>query len=496
MYGEKFIRFIYKYKIILLGVFFIGLYLVFGLKGSGTENKDANMYDSGYTTIKSVPGVSFEVLKNSETSAQAVLEVSPNVNFVSHQTYMYKNGADTYMLFNIKNSIVVCKKGTDYNLSKGTDILEKKSLNGIRFKPTSVINNSGNISVVSVTAEVVITNELYNDFIGKVATIRKDDTEWTLFVGTTERNNDFVEHIITSFKENNEAVMVPITYEVDIEEDGAAVEVGSNTTESTEHPVVDTPSVDTPNSENSNIEDTDTENNDTGNEATGDDTGVISEPVEEVPVEEPVESPDKEPAEEDATTEDATKDSDSAESSEVTDNTHEETVVVQSNQNSYKKQEGKAYTSNIYSMLDVGNTGYVTILGGNGQYERGYVRVTQIKKRDEVQSLIDAHINSGNAYYDEMNAPQGMHWEACVYDVKYPSADGYLNVYIKGLDGNNLVYNGVVNTARTYDIPSANVDGEWTIGMVTFYAVPNGCEEYALQFGDGSDEEKAYYHIK
>ena len=37
--------------------------------------------------------------------------------------------------------------------------------------------------ISNVTAEVVITSELYGDYSGKLATIESGDEEWSLFVG-------------------------------------------------------------------------------------------------------------------------------------------------------------------------------------------------------------------------------------------------------------------------------------------------------------------------
>lgn len=63
------------------------------------------------------------------------------------------------------------------------------------------------------------------------------------------------------------------------------------------------------------------------------------------------------------------------------------------------------------------------------------------------------------------------------------------------MNGEPHIYNGNTYPVRTYDI-NHNItkkDG-WQTGYVTFYAVPDGCTEYAIACGDTKD--KSYYRIK
>ena len=126
-----------------------------------------------------------------------------------------------------------------------------------------------------------------------------------------------------------------------------------------------------------------------------------------------------------------------------------------------------------------------------------YVRPTRILNRFDTHSKIMQYIKRGRAYYDDIEVPKGSHLEACVYDVKLGTEDTYLNVTLKGLDGNKLVYQGVSYSSRTYDIIYEDNKVGWNNERIVYYFVPNGCEEYVLQFGDGASEEikEAYYKI-
>ena len=71
-----------------------------------------------------------------------------------------------------------------------------------------------------------------------------------------------------------------------------------------------------------------------------------------------------------------------------------------------------------------------------------------------------------------------------------------MNVKVKGVDGNNLVFSGVPYSSRSYELGKED-------GIIRcFYAVPVGCHEYALECGTSDTEtpgvgnNAAYYHIK
>ena len=69
-----------------------------------------------------------------------------------------------------------------------------------------------------------------------------------------------------------------------------------------------------------------------------------------------------------------------------------------------------------------------------------------------------------------------------------------------GFDGEKLKYRGVGYSKRTYDIWTNVTEGDdgWEYGYIAFYAVPNGCYDYAIACGDQTENGygyKAYYKI-
>lgn len=408
----------------------------------------------GYMEIKDVPGVTFLVKKSLSDVSTAVREISKNVKFIDYQTYSYKNGEDTYLLFNINQYIIVAKKGTNFNLSEGTDSLLTQGLNGIWFTPLAEVVMDGDTYMVDVEAQVVITNELYNDFYGKLVTLADGEEEWALFAGCInnkdEAMNEMVEYIASSFTYSEDTKIILDTYMVDID-DGKAEKVSIEETE-TENEEILIP-IEPETSVESEVMEKDQDGQDNA----------------EQPIEEPAEAPE------------------------------ENTFIVESNQTEYEKIDGKAYTSSIYSMLDVGDTGYTMIPSSTGTLENAYVKLTKRHSEAETKALIEEYIASGNSYYKEFEAPKGMHFEAVSYDVKYETdAASYLNITVRGLDGEDLRHRGVVYSHRTYDIfcEEELADG-WHTNRICFYAVPNGCTEYVLKCGDGDGGIicAAYYYL-
>ena len=471
----------YKFYIVVALVVVAALIVINAIDSRSNE---AATYNDGYTEITSVPGVVFDVQKSYADSSQAVLEISKKVSFLDYQTYSYKNGTDTYLLFNIKKMIVIVKKGTEFKLENGTDSLKKKSLNGIWFTPNGSVNKSGKKAYVDVSAEVIITNDIFNDFNGRLCTITDNGIEYALFVGTSDK--DVIEHITDSFKvssANNEEYK---DYVVDMETDEVSV--------------IEEPQIELPSSEEADepaiIEtpvDEDVESDVI--EVTPEDTAPIDAPVIEViepVIEEQTEviteesEADKEPVE---VKEPAVKESES--NKEETSGFH-----IDINQKSVVKEAGKAYSSNIYSMLNIGDMGFAMTKDGKNKYETVYIKAEKVLNNEEALNAVNKHIASGKSYYSSFDVPKGSHLEAIEYSVKYEGEKAYLNSYLKGVDGEDLRHNGLTYSHRTYDILSDKEKDGWITNNIVFYIVPNGCTEYVIQFGEGQNEEKCYYHIK
>lgn len=450
--------------IIIAGVVLFSLY-------RSLSKESANNTD-GYETITAVPGISFEVRKSYLDSAQAVLEISENVNFLDYQTYTYKNGTDTYLLFNITNHIVIVKKGTDFHLEDGIENLKYKSLNGIWFTPTDKATTSSQKISVPVTAEVLITNKVYNDFYGTLSTITDGETEYAMFVGMTKKNTGMVEHITNTFCLSNTEDNIGETYVVDLGNDVPKTDPVGEVVK--EEPIKEAADEEEPKP----VE-----------EPTIEPIEVVEEPVKAKPTEET--SVEIEPAVE------VVEEPEEASVITVTDN-GKETFKVSTNQQTVERTSDKAYSSTIYSMLNIGDTGYTVLRSDSVTYEETYVCPSKILDDKATKKEIEKYIKSGRAYYTEMTPQPGCHFEACVYDVKFTTDDTYLNISLKGFDGERLVYQGLSYTPRTYDIIYSDSQIGWNNGRIVFYEVPNGCKGYCLQFGDGNEEDikPCYYKVE
>jgi len=148
---------------------------------------------TGYTKINDVPGISFQVEKKVIDESTAVMEISKKVDFSFYNTYLYKNGTDMYLLFNMNEFVVIAKKGTTFHFEENGIIkgLEDSSLNGTWFTLNGKekdVKKEGNRYELDVNAQVVITNDIYNDFVGKLVVINdlydEEECEWSLFVGS------------------------------------------------------------------------------------------------------------------------------------------------------------------------------------------------------------------------------------------------------------------------------------------------------------------------
>lgn len=465
-------------KYITLGVIVIaivaaGLIIILGKKGKNGGSQEAGGR-SNYMEVKSVPGVKFEVNKDLSDYATAVMEVSKDIDFVKNASYSYGNGEDTYMLFNMSQYIVIVQKGTGFALdtTSAEDSLKNNSLNGIWFTKKGGMTSDDGKWVIDVTAQVVITNQIYNDFTGKLAVVKNGDMEWSMFVGAVNANDatlaDMARYTAGTFVyyagTENASHMV---YEIDTEKEGKPelVAMEEQAPEPTVMPTAE-PTV----------------------EPTAEPTTQPEETTAPEKTAEPETTPESTPAPTE-TPEETTAPSD-----------EQGVLVAKDNQKSYSYADDKAYTSTVYNMLNAGQIGYASAINQDtGEYDEIFVRITAYNNEETTKELIAAHIRSGNAYYEDMEAPMGTHWESVSYDVKHDQGNYYLNVQMVGLDGDKLKYRGIAYSKRSYDImDKVSAEGEWEKGYVSFFAVPNGCSDYAVACGDAIEGLgfKAYYRVK
>ncbi len=174
-------------KIIAIGVAII-LGIVVIVTSIASAPKKAN--PDTYTTIKAVPGVSFVVNKAFYEKATAITQISEGLQFERNGFYSYKNGIDQYIIFNLDGFVLAVQKGTNFDFDqngKKAEVLNNSNIVGIWMKQDGrkfKCSISGKEAVATVLAGVVITNELYNDFAGKMKVIKDaDGTEYSMFVG-------------------------------------------------------------------------------------------------------------------------------------------------------------------------------------------------------------------------------------------------------------------------------------------------------------------------
>ena len=467
--------------IAIIAAFFIILTLKKVISGTTETARD------GYKSIADVPGVTFLMKKDFSDFATAVMEISPSMDFVDYQTYSYKNGKDTYLIFNIKSYVVIVKKGSSFAFAENgvEDSLKKNSLSGIWFEPNGkdfVLKSFGSRYEIAVTAQVVITNAIYNDFEGVLTTVTKDGEEWAMFAGSTkatsEEYTDIINYIGYTMKLTDEDYTEKVEFAIN--SDGTFEQIQ-------ETPVITVTEV--------------TDNHDSEGNTSAEYIGSAntSEPSDdnteatESQIEQPVESTDQPEHSVEA-----------APSSSVNNHTTEELhrpLMLNQNQKQYDRDQDKVYTSDIYSMMDIGTTGYMDLYWDNGNgVDNAFIHVTKLYDSEETKQLIERYCASGEGYYDAFEAPQGTHFEAVEYNVNFLGKEPtYVNIVMCGLDGETLRYRGISYTGRTYDILSnVRIKDDWQTGYISFYAVPNGCKEYALKCGSVVNESTgylAYYKI-
>lgn len=159
-------------------------------------------------------------------------------------------------------------------------------------------------------------------------------------------------------------------------------------------------------------------------------------------------------------------------------------------------------TNEIFAsaILEIGTVGQAYAVEQSlGVTTEIFVRLDSVNDENTTKSLIDEYIKSGDAYYTEMEAPLGTHWESVTYSVKADNVNEfYIDTKLIGFDGDKLKYRGIAYSKKTYDILNrTTTNNGWTTGYVSFYAVPNGCKEYAVMFGTDNDGAKysAYYKV-
>ena len=403
------------------------LAIVFSLIKFPTTNKIKGTLPEEYKLVTDVPGVEFNINKSLSDNATAVSEISSSIKFLDYEGYSFKNGQDVYILFDMSRYITIVKKGTHFNLSKTPleDSLKNTNIQGIWFKPIEKekVVKTGDKYSVKVTGEVVITNEIYNDFTGTLTTLEKDGEEWAMFVGYINPDDVDMANMTNNITQSftiSEGYKPTADFSVDIESNSIVSVNNSDLAESL--PV-----------NQENISD-------------------ISSIGREAPK-----------------VEEESSDFFSAKSKDR---------VVEIN-------DSTAYSSNIYSMLSTTSIGYMDILNEDtASLEAAYIRITDVLEEEETLILLDEYKkNTGEEIRNYIDVPDNCHLEAARYDIRYTSqTKSYVNIRLSALDGEEFKYRGVQFSDRTYDLKTeTTIENDWTTGNIIVYAVPNGCQDYALK---------------
>lgn len=439
--------------------------------------KNKEIYDSGedgYTAITSVDGISFDVVSDAARNATAVTNISEDMAFETDQTYMYKDGETEYFLFRIDSIVCVAQKGTSFGLKDAEDKLDavaKGNILGIYFssprkKLEFIEDEKDDVykMVATVTAQVVLTNELYNDFAGRLAYINDGQDEWTMFVGTIGQDfrgfSDETKQVITYMAATMSLHEKPVRAETP---EPAVALGGENEPDTNVETVSGNTMADAENEEPKDEKDSmELEKIEVGT--------VVEETAEDILLFE----------DEDSAQEDKPGDDEPDAQPESEDKASE--AIRLNNQRNTVKDDMTVYTSNIYDMLDVGKHAYADVLLSDASgYQRAEIKADQILTGAEAVAVIHNAYNKGIMMGNYFTPPEGCAFHVIHYTVVFPEGrNGYVNVKLRGMDGENLRFRGIPYTQRTYDIRVSDTE------FYAFYAVPNACKEYAVEMGDGT----------
>ena len=131
--------------------------------------------------------------------------------------------------------------------------------------------------------------------------------------------------------------------------------------------------------------------------------------------------------------------------------------------------------------------------------DTSYITPTQLYVGTEAIDIVKAYCRSGASSYVYEDAPDGYSWHVLEYTLETDPEELYVDIKLKGLDGEKLKFRGVTVSSRTRDIFSYCTKTESGFEkLYCYYAVPNGCMEYMIECGTRVNDtsDTACYHIK
>lgn len=465
-----------KRKLSIFIVYLLILIMIFSMAGCGNTSSVYSIPDSGYITVNHIDNLAFCVPSFVANKATAITKISNDQEYDSNIAYSYKNGTDEYIMFCIDQLVVLAQKGTSFHFhnteEKETCLNNSGVLNtwfakcGKNF--TYIDDSNSNIyKIVSdVTAEVVITTQLYGDFVGKLAVIHDGNDEWSVFAGVmgnslenlSKEQNAFINDIVLSMRlEANPVEEVP-SYDIVLDSNPLDIE---SSTESIEELTTyeETEVICVTNEETTTVE-----------ESSLEETIVVSSDIQDI--------------------------------NETKDVQNNSIGINVTNQKEKKAVFDNAYESDEYSMLSLGDCGILSARNSKGEIETPIIRINKIYTGKEAKNIIKNNLATVSIQY--FDAPRGYSWHVAKYDVSFANCteEMYINTKVEGLDGNQLYFRGIPCDERTFDAErSVTTDTEGnSVDHYIFYAIPNGCKEYVLKCGEGDTSDTntllaAYYLI-
>lgn len=490
-------------------------------------NKKTASYEDageGYTTVSSVDGITFNIPLEFSSKATAVTRIANDQEFTTDGIYSYANGEDEYMFFCMDELVILANKGTSYNFS-GTEVKESAlssssvidsmcSKLGKKFSYTESTDDGVYKIIGDVAENISITTELYGDYVGRLAVIEDGTTEWSVLAGVkgsslsdiSKEQLAVIDTVVSSMKATHgENVIQTNTPDYDVViNDREVTEAAASEKSipvSSEEPVE---IEDVPVATEKPVEEDNKEDEvilDLGD--AGDEKEVKEEPQPEEATESETELSEKK-TETVPEPEEPIKEEAAPEETEVAIASTESDEKVRTNQKERDLTEEKVYSSGIYSLLKVGNYGIMVGSDANGEVNYPVVHLKAVYSGNDAVEIVKKQAAS-TTRYDYFEAPLGYSWQVAEYDIIYTGADpGHeIDVRMLGVDGNVLKYRGVPAPQRTYyvDYDIEDDSANKTLRNVkVFYAVPNGCKEYVLKFGDGNvgtetEHYSAYFHL-
>lgn len=477
------------------------LSLILILSGCGLKTESL-ISDPGkdYEVVYDVKGATFGVPKSFLKTATAITEISDNSDFDEEGVYLYKDGENKYLFFGMQQIVIAVEKGTTFHFTTTKDkkdALDHSSVMGIWMDPEKKQlpyeeDNTGKVYklIATVDAQVVITKNLYGDFVGKLSSITTDQGEWSMFVGVP--GSDYKKDVTDKQKKVIESIAKSLTsgekeeetyYEVGTPSDISSSEAEEGTIEESV-------------AENSKESSSETAEGESAEENTP--SAAAPETAEAVETGESLDAA--------AGSVDSSEVENTTETQPPVETTELETVrpdesrpaegtiqgMNMTNQKRHVTDMSGISDSSIYSFLTLGQKGSLQAFSEQSLKPEGLaITYDNIYMGDAAIKLIQDFCDSGSAGYQYTDPPVGTSWVVCEYTLDYLNLDDrpYVDIKALGADGKAIRHAGIEykESERTYEITThKKEDGNIISGMMVYFPLPANTNEFVLAAGQGA----------